>query len=74
MPKEGRKRYPYKNVMTPFEKLKSLLNSGRYLKPEISMDILNEYTLQMSDNESTDRLQKARQKLFCLIFNRDKTD
>jgi transposase InsO family protein len=67
------KVYPYKNVMTPFEKLKSLSESEPYLKPEISMDILNEYALQMSDNEAADRLQKARKKLFCLIFKQDKT-
>lgn len=67
------KVYPYKNLMTPFDKLKSLPKVEQYLKPEISIDILDEYALQMSDNEAADRLQKARQKLFCLIFKQDKT-
>jgi len=67
------KVYPYKNVMTPFEKLKSLPKVDEYLKPEISLDILDEYALKMSDNEAADYLQKARHKLFCLIFKQDKT-
>lgn len=67
------KVYPYKNVMTPFEKLKSLPKVDEYLKPEISLEILNEYALKMSDNEAAKHLQKARQKLFCLIFKQDKT-
>lgn len=68
-----KKVYPYKNLMTPFEKLKSLSNAEQYLKPEISFEILNEYALKMSDNEAADFLQKARKKLFCLIFKQDKT-
>jgi hypothetical protein len=67
------KIYPYKNVMTPYEKLKSLPKVEQYLKPEISLDILDEYALKMSDNEAANHLQKARQKLFCLIFKQDKT-
>ena len=67
------KVYSYKNVMTPFEKLKSLPDVEHYLKPEMSLEILNEYALKMSDNEAAESLQKARQKLFCLIFKQDKT-
>ena len=59
--------------MTPYEKLKTIPDVEQYLKPEISLDILDEYALQMSDNEAADRLQKARHKLFCLIFKQDKT-
>ena len=42
-------------------------------KPGFSLDILYEYALKMSDNEAADRLQKARKKLFCLIFKQDIT-
>jgi hypothetical protein len=31
-----RKRYPYKLMMTPYEKLKSLPNAEQYLKPAMS--------------------------------------
>jgi len=67
------KVYSYKNLMTPFEKLKSLPNAEQYLKPEISFEIMNEYALKKSDNEAADFLQKARKKLFCLIFKQEKT-
>ncbi len=67
------KTYPYKNIMTPYDKLKSLPNAAQYLKPEISFEVADEYALQMSDNEAADRMNKARQKLFSLIFNQDKT-
>jgi len=67
------KTYPYKNMMTPFERLKSLPEVEQYLKPEITLEVLDEYALQMSDNEAADCLQKARQQLFSLIFKQDKT-
>jgi len=67
------KVYPYKKVMRPYEKLKSLPEVADYLKPESSLPELDEYALKMSDNEAADYLQKARQKLFCLIFKQDKT-
>lgn len=66
------KTYPYRSMMTPFERLKSLPDVEQHLKPEITLDILDEYALQMSDNEAADCLQKARQQLFGLIFKQDK--
>jgi hypothetical protein len=67
------KTYPYKNMMTPFERLKSLPDVEQYLKPEITLEVLDEYALKMSDNEAADCLQKARHQLFSLIFKQDKT-
>jgi transposase InsO family protein len=67
------KTYPYRNMMTPFERLKSLPEVEQYLKPEVTLEALDEYALQMSDNEAADYLQKARQQLFSLIFKQDKT-
>ena len=67
------KTYPYKSMMTPYDKLKSLPNAAQYLKPEISFEVVDEYALQMSDNEAAQCLKKARQKLFSLIFKQDKT-
>jgi len=62
--------------MTPYEKLKPLLVVKHYLKSEISKDNLDKYALQISDNETAERLQKARQKarqkLFSLIFKQNK--
>lgn len=67
------KTYPYRSMMTPFERLKSLPDVEQYLKPEITLEVLDEYALQMSDNEAADCLQKARHQLFSLIFKQDKT-
>ena len=68
-----RKTYPYKSMMTPYDKLKSLPDAGRHLKPEVTFEILDEFALKMSDNDSADLLRKERQKLFNLVFEQDKT-
>jgi len=68
-----RKIYLYKSIMTPYEKLKSLPDVTQYLKPEITLETLDEYAMQISDNDAADCLQQARQKLFCLILGQDKT-
>lgn len=65
-----RKRYLYENMMTPYDKLKSLPNAKDYLKPEISFAILDEVAHQISDNQAADQLQKARQTLFKTICGR----
>jgi len=72
--KKGKQRkiYPYKNMMTPYDKLKSLSDAGSYLKPEITFETLDEFAFKMSDNESAELLKKERQKLFKLVFEQDK--
>ncbi len=62
------KRYPYDQMMIPYEKLKSLPNAAGYLKPGITFKQLDELALQISDNEAAERLQKAKTKLFQTIF------
>ena len=57
-------------MMTPYDKLKSLLNAKDYLKPDTSFEILDELAHQISDNQAADQLQKARQKLFKTIHGR----
>ena len=68
-----RKRYPYKLMMTPYEKLKSLPLATQFLKPGISFELLDEQANAMSDNEAAERLNNARSVLFKTIFNRSKT-
>ena len=62
------KRYPYDQMMTPYDKLKSLPDAAGYLKPGITFKQLDELALQVSDNEAGERLQKAKTKLFQTIF------
>jgi transposase InsO family protein len=68
-----RKRYPYKLMMTPYEKLKSLPDAAQFLKPGITFANLDALAASISDNEAAQRLNEARAKLFKTIFNRSKS-
>ena len=67
-----RKRYPYGNLMTPYEKFKSLPMATACLKPGMTFEILDAMAEQMSDNEAADRLQLARRELFQTIHGQDR--
>lgn len=67
-----RKRYPLKAVMTPLEKLASLPEAERFLKPGVTLDALWEKARAMSDNEAAERLNKARSELFHSINKRSR--
>ncbi len=62
-----RKRYPYANLMTPYEKFKSLPDAAHYLKPGITFEHLDDIALQHSDNDAARLLNKARTELFRVI-------
>jgi transposase InsO family protein len=62
-----RKVYRYENMMTPYDKLKSLPDAKEYLKPGVTFEILDAVAHQINDNQAADQLQKARQKLFKII-------
>jgi len=62
-----RKIYRYENLMTPYDKLKSLANAKDHLKPGVTFEILDAAAHQISDNQAAEQLQKARQKLFKII-------
>jgi transposase InsO family protein len=68
-----RKRYPYKLMMTPYEKFKSLPLAEQFLKPGITLLQLDALATAMSDNDAAQRLNNARVALFKTIFNRSKT-
>jgi transposase InsO family protein len=59
-----KKTYPYQEVMTPYEKFKSLPTAERYLRPGVTMEKLDDIANQMSDNEFAERMVKARSDLF----------
>lgn len=65
-----RKVYPYDSLMTPYDKLRSLPDAERFLKPGVTFDSLDRIAGAMSDNQAADRLQKARRKLFNTIRGR----
>jgi len=59
-----RKTYPYENMMTPYDKLKSLEQAQGYLKPEITFDELDKQAMALTDLEAAVAVGKAQKKLF----------
>ena len=69
MDKKGRirKRYRYQDMMTPFEKFRSLPDAKNHLKKGTTMKMLDALAAKCSDNDAAQRLNEARAKLFQLI-------
>lgn len=65
-----RKKYRYENMMTPYEKFRSISNCKKYLKKGITLEELEARATSMSDNEAAEQLQTARESLFQSIFER----
>ena len=59
-----RKRYRYEDMMTPYERLKSLPGATESLKPGVSFARLDQLAHAMSDNQAAKQLNQARNKLF----------
>jgi transposase InsO family protein len=68
-----RKTYPHEQIMTPWERLKSLPNYPTHLKPGITCTALEEQANVMSDNEAEKQVQLARKLLFQSINRRSKS-
>lgn len=67
-----RKTYPFDQIMTPWERLKSIPQYENYLKPGISFQSLERHATLLSDNEAAREVQKARRLLFQSINRRVK--
>ena len=63
-----RKRYRQQDMMTPYEKLKSLPDAEQYLKPGVTFEKLDAIAAKQSDLDAWQQLQKARSRLFDTIF------
>ena len=63
-----RKIYPYKKIMTPYEKLKSLANAEQYLRKDVSFNDLDKIAMSMNDLESAKQMKEQRKILFKKIF------
>jgi len=62
-----RKRYRYKDMKTPYEKLKSVPDASQYLKLGITVEQLDVRAARMRDNEAALALNHARRTLFQTI-------
>ena len=59
-----KKTYPYREVRTPYERLKSLPQAESYLRPGVTFRKLETIANQMSDNQFAERMVRARSNLF----------
>ena len=66
-----KKRYPYEQMMTPYEKLKSLPEAQTFLKAGLTFKQLDEIARTISDNEAAKQLKEAKQQLFNTITEQD---
>ena len=63
-----KKTYPYRCIMTPYEKLKSLPNATSHLKEAISFVVLDKQMLAMTDLQAAKCMKLAQPELFREIF------
>ena len=62
-----RRHYRRQDVMTPYEKLKSLPDAERYLRPGVTFDALDRLAHAMTDLEANVQANRARDALFRAI-------
>ena len=65
-----RKKYRYEDMMTPYEKFRSLIKPSQYLKPGITFKKLDAFASKMTDNEAAEDLNTARDLLFNQLHER----
>lgn len=54
----------YDRYLTPYEKLKTIPDWQKYLELDVTEESLNQESRKLSDNQSAEKMQKAKQKLF----------
>jgi transposase InsO family protein len=59
-----RKTYPTEQIMTPWDRLRSIPDFEQYLKPGITAHTLSETALAMTDSQAAQKLQDMRRNLF----------
>lgn len=69
-----KKIYKYENVLTPYEKLKSLPNFEKYLKEGVSVDDLDYKAKMLTDAEAAKQMNDALKNLFSEIFNKEQNE
>jgi len=67
-----RKTYPHDQIMTPWERLQTVVDYAKHLKPGITVQTLEHQAGSTSDNDAALQVQKARKRLFQSINRRSK--
>jgi len=65
-----KKKYRYEDMMTPYEKLRSLSRPSQYLKLGMTFRKLDAFALEMTDNDAVEEMNTARDKLFRQLHER----
>lgn len=68
-----RKTYPQDQIMTPWQRLKSIPDYQALLKKNVSPETLDHQANILSDNEAAKQVQYERKKLFQMINRRSKS-
>jgi transposase InsO family protein len=63
-----KKKYPYQQMMTPYEKLKSLPQAECYLKPGVTFKGLDALAYQENDLTAAQKMKQARDQLLKQIL------
>lgn len=66
---DGKVKKKYTICMTPYDRLKSLPEAEKYLKPGITFAMLDKIALAKSDNEFAEEMKKAKVALFEKLRN-----
>lgn len=61
---DGKVKKKYAQCMTPYDRLKSLPDAEKYLKPGITFEMLDKIALAQSDNEFAEAMRNAKAALF----------
>ena len=69
---KGKQRRIYRWYATPWEILRQMPDLARYLKPSLTVELMNQRAGRESDTACARRMQKAKQKLFA-TFGRKQT-
>ena len=68
-----RKTYPHQQIMTPWERLKTIPDYASFLKPGIFPKALELQANAMSDNAAAKQVQLVRKQLFRSFNRRSKS-
>ena len=68
-----RKTYPYEQIMTPWERLKTIPEYETFLKYGVTAQALELQANEMSDNAAAKKVQLARKQLFQSFNHRSKS-
>jgi hypothetical protein len=67
---KGKQRSIYRWYATPWEILRQLPDLARYMKPDLTVEVMNQRAGRESDTASARRMQKEKQKLFATFGRR----